>query len=150
MRFCTPSRPAISIAAKARYGLHDGSGQRNSTRLAFGLFEYSGMRQAAERLRCEYTRLTGASYPGTNRLYEFVVGAAKASTAGACVNRPPMYQRAMSDRPAYPASEKNSGSPPFHNDWWQCMPEPLSWKIGLGMNVADLPAAHATFFTTYL
>ena len=30
------------------------------------------------------------------------------------------------------------------------MPEPLSWKIGLGMNVADLPCRHATFFTTYL
>ncbi len=25
------------------------------------------------------------------------------------------------------------------------MPEPLSWKIGFGMNVADLPAAQATF-----
>ena len=28
-----------------------GSGQRNSRRLAFGLFEYSGMRTAAERFR---------------------------------------------------------------------------------------------------
>ena len=61
-----------------------------------------------------------------------------------------MYQRAMSDSPAYPVSEKNSGSPPFHSDWWQCMPEPLSWNSGLGMNVAVLPAAAATFFTTYL
>ena len=31
-----PSRPAIIIAANARYGLHDGSGERNSSRLAFG------------------------------------------------------------------------------------------------------------------
>ena len=30
------------------------------------------------------------------------------------------------------------------------MPEPLSSKIGFGMNVSDLPAAHATFFRTYL
>ena len=30
------------------------------------------------------------------------------------------------------------------------MPEPLSWKIGFGMNVTDLPAAHATFLITYL
>ena len=36
--FWMPSRPAISIAANARYGLHDGSGQRNSIRLAFGLW----------------------------------------------------------------------------------------------------------------
>ena len=30
------------------------------------------------------------------------------------------------------------------------MPEPLSPKIGFGMNVADLPAARAMFLTTYL
>jgi hypothetical protein len=30
------------------------------------------------------------------------------------------------------------------------MPEPLSWKTGLGMKVAVLPACQATFFTTYL
>src|SRR5215467_4176548 len=100
MRFCTPSRPAINIAGNARYGLHDGSGQRNSSRFAFGDFEYSGMRTEAERLRCEYTRLTGASYPGTRRLYEFVVGFENARIDGACFSRPPMYHRAMSDRPA--------------------------------------------------
>ena len=32
----TPSIPAISIAAKARYGFAVASGQRNSMRLAFG------------------------------------------------------------------------------------------------------------------
>src|SRR5437016_6004528 len=99
MRLLMPSRPACSMAEKARYGLHDGSGQRNSRRLAFGLFEYSGIRTAADRLRWEYTRLTGASYPGTSRLYELVVGAAKARIDGACDSSPPMYQRAMSDSP---------------------------------------------------
>jgi hypothetical protein len=29
------------------------------------------------------------------------------------------------------------------------MPDPFSSKTGLGMNVAVLPAAAATFFTTY-
>src|ERR671934_1949837 len=84
-----PSMPAISIALKARYGLADGSGGRNSRRLAFSEREYSGMRTHAERLRCEYTRFTGASYPGTSRRYEFVVGAANARIAGACFSRPP-------------------------------------------------------------
>ena len=51
----------MSIAENARYGLQLGSGNRHSSRLAFGLFEYSGMRTDAERFRCEYTRLTGAS-----------------------------------------------------------------------------------------
>src|SRR3974390_1766045 len=66
--FCTPSRPAISIAANARYGLVVGSGKRTSTRRAFGLDTY-GIRQAADRLRAEYARLIGASKPGTSRLY---------------------------------------------------------------------------------
>src|SRR5438270_11936672 len=99
MRFAMPSSPAMSIAENARYGLHDGSGQRNSSRFAFGLFEYSGMRTAAERLRCEYTRFTGASYPGTRRLYEFVVGDASASSDGVCASKPPMYHPARSARP---------------------------------------------------
>ena len=61
MRLVMPSRPARSIAEKARYGFDVESGQRNSTRLARGERWPSGMRQAAERLRCEYTRFTGAS-----------------------------------------------------------------------------------------
>src|SRR4030081_951546 len=71
-RFSMPSSPAISMAARAGYGLRDGSGERNSSRFALGLGEYIGMRIAAERLRDEYARLTGASNPGTSRLYELV------------------------------------------------------------------------------
>ena len=37
--FSMPSMPAISIAAKARYALQEGSGKRTSTRFAFGLAE---------------------------------------------------------------------------------------------------------------
>ena len=51
--FWMPSRPAISIAENARYGLHDGSGTRNSMRLAFGFGPVIGIRMQAERLRCE-------------------------------------------------------------------------------------------------
>ena len=65
--FLMPSIPAISIAENARYGLADGSGTRNSIRLAFGLEPVIGIRTQADRLRCEYTRLTGASKPGTSR-----------------------------------------------------------------------------------
>ena len=43
--------------------------------------------------------LTGASKPGTRRLKEFTVGLVKAVSEGACSIRPPMYQRAMSERP---------------------------------------------------
>src|SRR5712692_3248808 len=89
-RFSIPSSPAISIAANARYGLHDGSGERNSSRFAFGDGEYIGMRTAAERFRDEYARFTGASKPGTSRLYEFVVGLQRAASARACFKMPPM------------------------------------------------------------
>ena len=51
--FWTPSIPAISIAAKARYGFAVASGQRNSIRLAGADSEYIGIRIAAERFRCE-------------------------------------------------------------------------------------------------
>src|ERR671936_2083510 len=90
MRFSMPSRPAISMAANARYGLQLGSGERNSMRLAFGLGEYIGMRMAALRLRELYARFTGASNPGTSRLYEFVVGLQNAASDRACLRTPPM------------------------------------------------------------
>ena len=87
--FCTPSRPAISIAANARYGLAVGSGKRTSMRRPFGLATY-GMRIDAERLRAEYASLTGASKPGTSRLYELVPGLVMALSARACLMMPPM------------------------------------------------------------
>ena len=53
MRFLMPSRPAISFAENARYGFADGSGTRNSMRLALGELPVIGMRTQAERLRAE-------------------------------------------------------------------------------------------------
>ena len=53
MRFLMPSSPAIICAAKARYGLPEASGARNSMRLAFGFEPVIGMRMAAERLPAE-------------------------------------------------------------------------------------------------
>ena len=60
-----------------------------------------------------------------------------------------MYHRPMSESPAY-LSPAKSGLPPFQIDWWQCMPEPLSSKTGLGMKVAVRPRRRATFLITYL
>src|SRR5207302_9061839 len=98
--FSTPSSPAINMAANPRYGLQLGSGGRNSTRLAFGDAEYIGIRQAAERLRREYARFTGASNPGPRRLYELVVGAMAADSAGPCLISPPIYHSASCASPA--------------------------------------------------
>src|SRR3989475_12037161 len=90
IRFSIPSRPAISIAEKARYGLHEGSGERNSIRFAFGEGEYIGMRIADERLRALSARFSGASKPGTSRLYEIVVGLQTAASGRACLSTQPM------------------------------------------------------------
>src|SRR6185503_17414675 len=65
--FWMPSRPAIIIAANAKYGFALESGKRTSMRRAFGL-DTHGIRIDAERLRAEYASITGASKPGTRRL----------------------------------------------------------------------------------
>ena len=57
---------AIIIAVHAKYPLAVESGHLNSSLLALGLIEYIGNLNAAERLRCEYARFTGASNPGTS------------------------------------------------------------------------------------
>src|SRR6516165_12066821 len=98
--FWMPSSIAMSIADHARYPLQLGSGHRNSSRLAFGLFEYIGMRIAADRLRADSARLTGASNPGTRRRYELVVGAANARMADACLRSPPAACKPISLSPA--------------------------------------------------
>jgi hypothetical protein len=41
------------MAEKARYGLPDEPGQRNSRRLTLGLLPVSGIRMQADRLRAE-------------------------------------------------------------------------------------------------
>jgi hypothetical protein len=43
--------------------------------------------------------LTGASKPGTRRLYELVVGLVIAQRALACLMIPPIYQRAIWESP---------------------------------------------------
>ena len=64
--FCTPSRPAISIAAKARYALAVGSG--SGPRRGGRSCPTRTMRHAAERLRRVGEVDRRASKPGTRRL----------------------------------------------------------------------------------
>src|SRR4249919_1215827 len=116
-------------------------------RRAFG-FDTYGMRHDADRLLAEYASITGASKPGTRRLYEFVVELANALIARACLKMPPMYHSAVCDRPPYP-SPVNRLVPPLASDWCTCMPLPLSPTMGLGMNVAVLPLRCATFLMMY-
>src|SRR5439155_5146773 len=87
-----PVSPAASIAANARYGLHAGSGDRYSIRVACSLpGEYIGTRTSALRLRRAQHTYTGASNPGTSRLYEFTHWFVTSVISGACSRIPAMY-----------------------------------------------------------
>src|SRR3989304_7535100 len=87
----TPARPAPSIEANARYGLHAGSGERYSIRVASSLPGlYWGTRTSAERFRRAQHTYTGASYPGTRRLYEFTHWLVTSVISGAAVRMPAM------------------------------------------------------------
>src|SRR4051812_1554679 len=64
-----PRIPAASITAKARYGLHAGSGERNSIRVALRLPRLAtGTHTRPLRLLRAHVTCTGASNPGTSRL----------------------------------------------------------------------------------
>src|SRR2546425_7218586 len=95
----TPARPAASMAENARYGLHAGSGERYSMRVAPsfpGL--YIGTRTSADRLRRAQHTYTGASKPGINRLYEFTHWFGTSVISGAWCRIPAMYDFATFDR----------------------------------------------------
>src|SRR5947208_15946507 len=86
-----PARPAASMAANARYGLQAGSGERNSIRVADSLPGlYMGTRTRAERFRRAQHTYTGASYPGTSRLYEFTHWFVTSVISAACFSTPAM------------------------------------------------------------
>src|SRR6478736_2572773 len=94
-----PARPAASMAENARYGLHAGSGERYSIRVAPSLPGlYSGTRTNAERLRRAQQTYTGASNPGISRLYELTHWFVTSVISGAWRRMPAMYARAVLDR----------------------------------------------------
>src|ERR687884_537071 len=97
--FSIPARPAPSIAANARYGLHAGSGERYSIRVASSLPGlYCGTRTSALRFRRAQHTYTGASNPGTSRLYELTHWLVTSVISGACRRIPAMYDFATFDR----------------------------------------------------
>ena len=110
-----PSIPASSITVNARYGLHAGSGDLYSIRVAFPLA--AGTLINAERFLRPYALYTGASYPGTKRLYEFTIGFVIAVIAGACFKRPPMKCNASFERPVSELGSEKRFLSPLKTDW---------------------------------
>ena len=148
--FLMPSSMAISMAAKARYGLHEPSGQRNSMRLAFGLRRVdrdADRRRAVAAAVGEVDRRLVAGHQPLvavgRRVGDGAQGRGVLEQAADGVHGPCRTAR-RSREPA------NRLSPSFHSEVWTCMPVPLSMNSGLGMNVAVLPCFLATFLTMYL
>src|SRR5574344_2884405 len=86
--FLIPSRAASKIAAKAKYGLQLGSGERSSTLVA--LPRFAGTLNRALLLAKDQAKYTGASYPGTKRLKLFTVGFKTAVILFTCFKIPPI------------------------------------------------------------
>ena len=70
---------------------------------------------------------------GTPRVLDFGLAKFVEADPGQSISEPCL------GTPAYASPEK-SGRSFFQSDWWQCIPLPLSPKIGFGMNVAVFPA----------
>src|SRR5688572_21504569 len=99
-----PFRPAASITANAKYGLHAESSARYSARVDWPLPGlYMGTRTRADLLLCPQHTYAGASPPPISRLNEFTHWHVIAVISGACLSRP-----AMNDRPVF--------------DSWYCAP----------------------------
>src|SRR5438874_13752997 len=86
--FSIPSIPERSITARARYGLHEGSGMRSSIRVPVP--REAGTRTSGLRFFSDHAMLVGASYPGTSRLYELTSGFVIAQKPFACRRLPPV------------------------------------------------------------
>ena len=93
------SSPAARMRLNARYGFAAGSAERYSMRVARGLARLAiGTRMSPLRLLRAHEMCTGASNPGTSRLYELTVWLVIAVISAACRSRPAMNDFASGDR----------------------------------------------------
>src|SRR4051794_12136725 len=140
-----PRRPAASTTENVRYGLHAGSGARNSIRVDSDLpFFVCGTLTTTDRLFLAHEMDTGASKPTTRRLYEFTHWLVIALISRAWRKTPAMNPRPIFDSPyGSPASWKAFVSP-SNSEKCVCIPEPCTCSMGFGMNVACTPWTCAT------
>ena len=95
--FLIPSKPDSIIAAKAKYGLQDGSGFLSS--ILVDSFFATGILISGDLFFIDQAMFVGASKPDTNLLYEFTIGFVIAANPLACFKRPPIKYKASSDNP---------------------------------------------------
>ena len=69
-------------------------------------------------------------------MYEFTHWANTAAISRAWRSWPAMNAFPTSERCHLSSPSKNAFRPSVKSDWWVCIPEPFSPKIGFGMKVA--------------
>ena len=139
------------MAEKARYGLQRRVGAAELD--ALGLRALRVQRDAHRRRAVALASTPGSPAPrspGTSRLYELVVGLAKASTDRAWCEQPADVPAGHVRQPGVAGLVVEQRLAALPQRLVHVHARAVVPKIGLGMNVAVLPCAHATFLTTYL
>ena len=138
--FLIPSRPDSIIAARAKYGLHDGSGFLNSILAPFSVAR--GILIRGDLFLIDQAIFVGASNPDTSLFYELIIGFVIAAKPLACFNNPPIKYKASCDNPPS-LSPLVMFFPSLFNDILVCIPLPAKPNSGFGMNVAKRPCSLA-------
>ena len=133
-----PSSPAAKHTAMARYGLQAQSGHLSSTLVPAPLA--AGTLISGLLLVADHAIYVGASYPGTNLLYEFTIGLVMAVIALICSINPAIKLYASSLSPFSSSALANMLFPSLSdNDILICIPEPHIPYFGFGINDAYKP-----------
>ena len=150
--FWMPSRPAISMAAKVRYGLPVLSGKRTSDAISHVDCRLECTARGWMRIGCvRSTRAAPAlRNQGTSRLYELVAGVCKRVDCACVLDDAADVVQARFRTALRMRRREKRWCHRWLMLWCTCIPLPLSPTSGLGMNVAVLPYASATLCTQYL
>src|SRR5438477_9731082 len=115
-----PSRPAATIAPRARYGFAE-----PSTALTSMLVLASTRPRNGDATRTAASRLSGPQHVyaelhmlGASRRYEFTDGQVTASSPGRCVSTPATNARPSCDSPSGQAGSYIALRSPFHRLRW--------------------------------
>ena len=120
-----PRIPAAKMTENARYGLHAGSGERYSMRVAESLPRFGiGTRMSPLRLLRAHEIWTGASKPGTSRLYELMVWLVTAVISAAWCSSPAMKLFAVGDKLYGSSALWKALFSPSNSERCKCIPEP--------------------------
>src|SRR5438067_5913002 len=113
---CIPSRPAATMAPRARYGLAEPSIALISTFVLASTRPLNGesTRTAASRLSGPQDVYAELHMFGASRKYELTLGHVRANKPGRCFSTPATKDRPNLERPSWPDGSYSALRLPFH------------------------------------